>query len=92
MSSQSGITLDQLKSQWNLVLDALLDSDRIAWLAFFDARLISLEASKLTISFADVTKLGGDHNFSAARNPKYLSLLQEKILEITDAQITVVEE
>lgn len=30
--------LAQLKIQWNEVLDQLLEQDRIAWLAFFDAR------------------------------------------------------
>jgi hypothetical protein len=34
--------LESIKGQWNHVLDYLLDHDRIAWLAFFDARLVSL--------------------------------------------------
>ena len=70
MSNRGEISLDSLKSEWNRVLDLLLDADRIAWLAFFDARLVSLDGNRLLISFADVTKLGGEHNFSAARNPK----------------------
>ena len=31
--------LREIRDRWNDVLDALLATDRIAWLAFFDARL-----------------------------------------------------
>ncbi len=91
-SDSSAITLDQLKERWNEVLDRLLDQDRIAWLAFFDARLVSLTPQVLTITFADVTKLGGDHNFSIARNPKHISLLAESIREIFEISVEIVEE
>jgi hypothetical protein len=33
--------LAELKNRWNEVLDLLLLEDRIAWIAFFDARLVS---------------------------------------------------
>ena len=89
---ESEVTLEEMKSRWNLVLDLLLESDRIAWLAFFDARLVSLSEGRLVISFADVTKLGGEHNFSAARNPKYLQLIQEAITQVFSVEIEVVEE
>ena len=32
-----------IKARWNEVLDTLLESDRVAWIAFFDARLVSFE-------------------------------------------------
>jgi len=48
--------LDQIKSRWNEVLDLLLEKDRITWLAFFDARLVSYENDQLTLDFADSQK------------------------------------
>jgi len=45
--------LSQIKLRWNEVLDLLLEKDRIAWLAFFDARLVSFEENQLTLDFAD---------------------------------------
>lgn len=85
------ITLEEMKGSWNQVLDLLLEADRIAWLAFFDARLVSLSEQVLTINFSDTTKLGGDHNFSALRNPKHLALLKEAILETLGVEVEIEE-
>ncbi len=87
----SELTIESVKARWNEVLDALLESDRIAWLAFFDARIVSVAAGIITISFSDVSKLGGDHNFRMARNPKYLLLLQAKIESIFGQPFEVLE-
>ena len=84
--------LESLKAQWNQVLDYLLDADRIAWLAFFDARLVSLEADTLTINFSDSEKFGGKHDFARARNPKHAALLLEAITSVTGQSLIVVEE
>ena len=86
------MTLDEIKSQWNLVLDDLLTKDRIAWLAFFDARLVSLEEGTLRISFADVHKLGGEHDFSLARNPRHTALLLSSIESVLGLHMDVIEE
>jgi len=91
MSNRGEISLDSLKSEWNRVLDLLLDADRIAWLAFFDARLVEISDGTLTITFADVTKLGGDHNFSIARNPKHIALLIQAIDEVTGISVEIRE-
>jgi hypothetical protein len=48
--------LAELKSRWNEVLDELEATDRIAWLAFFDARLADLTEGVLTLDFSDATK------------------------------------
>ncbi|MEJ0014350.1 MAG: hypothetical protein WDN07_01885 [Actinomycetota bacterium] len=81
-SDVSQLTTIVVKARWNEVLDNLLERDRIAWLAFFDARIVSVESGILTINFVDATKFGGDHDFSLARNPKHIQLLQE-IIEAT---------
>ena len=78
----SDVAIEDIKARWNEVLDAVLETDRIAWLAFFDARLVSISNGVLTINFSDPAKFSGDHNFSMARNPRHLQLLREKFLEV----------
>lgn len=86
------MNLEELKKEWNRVLDFVLEQDRIAWLAFFDARLVSLESSVLKINFADSQKLGGQHDFRLARNPKHLALLHDAISAVLGLDLMVVEE
>ena len=83
--------LQSITAQWNNVLDALLERDRIAWLAFFDARLMDYSDGVLTISFIDAQKFSGDHNFSIARNPKHLEMLNEAIESTYGRRLVVVE-
>ncbi len=86
------LTLTELKAQWNQVLDKVLEADRIAWLAFFDARLVSLKDGKLLLSFADPAKFGGDHNFKSVRKPEHTAKLVSAIFEITGQNLEVIEE
>lgn len=83
--------LVDLKANWNEVLDYLLDADRIAWLAFFDARLVSFEAGTLTLSFIDPAKMSGGHDFSISRNPKHIALLKEAISSELGLDLEIVE-
>ena len=54
--------LIELKGRWNEVLDELEATDRIAWLAFFDARLADLTDGILTLDFSDATKFQDGHD------------------------------
>ena len=83
--------LAQLKNNWNAVLDDLLSVDRVAWLAYFDARLVSLENSQLTLNFADSEKFSGDHNYKSIRKPEHAAKLVASIKKITGADLEVVE-
>jgi hypothetical protein len=85
------MNFEELKSQWNAVLDDLLNTDRIAWLAYFDARLVSLDGSKLTLSFADSEKFGGDHNYKSIRKPEHTAKIQSSIKRVTGKELEVVE-
>ena len=87
----SALTVEEVKSRWNEVLDAVLDADRIAWLAYFDARIVSVDAGVLIINFSDAQKFGGDHNFSIARNPRHLALLHETIHEVFKESLEILE-
>ena len=55
----SELSIAEVKSRWNEVLDAVLEVDRIAWLAFFDARIVAVDSGVLTINFSDAQKFGG---------------------------------
>jgi hypothetical protein len=52
----------ELKGRWNEVLDELEATDRVAWLAFFDARLADLSDGVLTLDFSDATKFQDGHD------------------------------
>lgn len=87
----SALTLEGINARWNEVLDGVLEQDRVAWLAFFDARIISVDSELLTISFADAQKFSGDHDFSIARNPRHIALLQEMIQKVLNQSLRVEE-
>ncbi|CAB4713653.1 MAG: hypothetical protein F2830_04525 [Actinobacteria bacterium] len=82
--------LDQIRSRWNEVLDAVLVKDRIAWLAFFDARLAEFDGRVLSLDFSDSGKLGAAHEFSAAR-AKQQQLLATTIKEVLAINVEIKE-
>ena len=59
--------LQEIRNRWNEVLDAVLDVDRVSWLAFFDARLADFDGKVLTLDFSDARKLSSAHEFSQTR-------------------------
>ena len=85
------MNLAELKSKWNDVLDLLESRDRIAWIAYFDARLASLENGVLTLQFVDAEKLSGVHDYKATRNDRIRSALLEAIKEVTGLTLEIVE-
>jgi hypothetical protein len=85
------LDLATLKGVWTQVLDQLLEIDRIAWLAFYDARLVSLEGAVLLINFSDSEKFGGDHNFKSQRNPEQTAKLVTAIATVCGLSLEVME-
>jgi hypothetical protein len=83
--------LVQLKIQWNEVLDQLLEQDRVAWLAFFDARLVAYEDDQLTLDFADSQKFANPHDFKKVRNPSHTQALIEAIKSVLGISPTIIE-
>jgi hypothetical protein len=77
----TSLSLADLRSRWNEVLDLLEKSDRITWMAFFDARLASLEESVLTLDYSDSAKFGGAHGYSSTR------IKQEELLILAIKQV-----
>lgn len=85
------ISITEIKAAWNQILDRVESGNRIAWLAYFDARLVSLDGSVLTLDFSDPAKLAGSHDFVKSRNPAHRIELEQAILAVTGSSIMVKE-
>ena len=89
--SQS-LTLPEIKARWNEVLDLVERENSVAWLAFFDARLVSFDNNQLRLSFVDAEKLSGVHDFAAVRKESHRKVLQQACVEIFGEQIEIITE
>ncbi len=81
--------LTELKGRWNEVLDELEATDRIAWLAFFDARLADLTDSVLTLDFSDATKFHDGHDLKKTLPASSHSSLIAAISKVTGTNLTL---
>ncbi len=86
----STLTLAELRSQWNQVLDHLESQDRIAWIAYFDARLAEFDGLTLRLDFSDARKFSGGHEYSPTRL-KLQNSLKSAINEVLDISIEIEE-
>ena len=84
------LTLPELRAQWNQVLDRLESQDRVAWIAYFDARLAEFDGNTLTLDFSDARKLAGGHESSPARI-KLENTLKAAILEVLNIKVEIQE-
>ena len=82
--------LSQIRSQWNQVLDALEAKNRIAWLAYFDARLSSYENGVLTLDFSDSRKFATSHEYQETR-PNLKSDLLSVIEDVLKIKVELIE-
>ncbi len=86
----TSLTLAEIRGRWNEVLDHLEAHDRIAWIAYFDARLAEFDGVTLKLDFRDARKLSGGHEYSPAR-VKLENSLKASILEVLDLTIEIKE-
>jgi len=84
------LSLADLRQRWNDVLDHLESHDRIAWIAYFDARLAELDGQKLSLDFSDARKFSGGHEYSPTREKLEKSLLAS-ISAILNIELTIIE-
>jgi hypothetical protein len=84
----TSLSLADLRSRWNEVLDIVEQSDRITWMAFFDARLASLEDTVLTLDYSDSAKFGGAHGYSSTR-VKQQELLLSAIKQVFNVELEI---
>ena len=81
-------TLDELRQQWNDVLDLVERQDRVTWMAFFDARLAGFDGKVLTLDYSDSGKFGGSHQFPETR-ARQIDLLKAAVLQVCGVEIEV---
>lgn len=85
------LSLTEIKARWNDVLDLLEAKDRIAWLVFFDARLVSYEAETLQLDFSDPNKFSGAHDYGSGKREKFRPALEEVLKEVFQIPIQISE-
>jgi hypothetical protein len=83
--------LVQIRAQWNQVLDALESTNRVAWIAYFDARLSSFENGILTLDFSDSRKFAASHEYSETR-PNLKSALVAAIKSTIGIDVEIIEQ
>jgi len=83
--------LVDIRAQWNRVLDALESANRIAWLAYFDARLSSYENGVLTLDFSDSRKFATSHEYSNTR-PNLKSALIDAVHSTLGIHVEISEQ
>ena len=92
MVGNTNLDLSTIKGRWNEVLDLLERQNRVAWLAFFDARLVSFDDNQLKLSFVDAEKLSGAHDFAHVRKDSHRAALEAAIKEIFDISVAIITE
>lgn len=84
------LTIADIRTRWNEVLDLLERENRIAWMAFFDGRLESFDNGRLTLDFSDPSKLAMGHDYREARL-RMAPQLQGVIRDIFGISVVVIE-
>lgn len=83
--------LEQIRNRWNDVLDSLESRNRIAWIAYFDARLTSFANGVLTLDFSDSRKFATSHEYSETR-PNLKAALIASIEEVLGLTVEIKEQ
>lgn len=86
----TSMEFEQLRGRWTDVLDLLEREDRVAWMAFFDARLAGLEGSHLLLDFSDSRKFAAGHDYREARK-QHRCALQRAIHTVLGVDLEVIE-
>lgn len=83
--------LEQIRNRWNDVLDSLESRNRIAWIAYFDARLTSFNEGVLTLDFSDSRKFATSHEYSETR-PNLKAALIASIEDVLGLTLEIKEQ
>lgn len=83
--------IEQIRDRWNDVLDSLESNNRIAWIAYFDARLISFNNGLLLLDFSDSRKFATSHEYSETR-PNLKAALVSSIEEVLGVTVEIGEQ
>jgi len=83
--------IEQIRSRWNDVLDDLESHNRVAWIAYFDARLISFQYGTITLDFSDSRKFATSHEYSETR-PNLKAALIASIDQVLGLKVEIREQ
>lgn len=83
--------IEQIRSRWNDVLDDLESHNRVAWIAYFDARLISFQDGVITLDFSDSRKFATSHEYSETR-PNLKAALIASINQVLGLKVEIREQ
>lgn len=83
--------IEQIRSRWNDVLDDLESHNRVAWIAYFDARLISFQDGVITLDFSDSRKFATSHEYSETR-PNLKAALIASIDQVLGLSVEIREQ
>lgn len=83
--------IEQIRSRWNDVLDVLESRNRVAWIAYFDARLISFQDGVITLDFSDSRKFATSHEYSETR-PNLKAALIASINQVLGLKVEIREQ
>ena len=83
--------IEQIRSRWNDVLDNLESHNRVAWIAYFDARLISIQDGVITLDFSDSRKFATSHEYSETR-PNLKAALIASIDKVLGLKVEIREQ
>lgn len=83
--------IELIRSRWNDVLDDLESHNRIAWIAYFDARLISFQDGVITLDFSDSRKFATSHEYSETR-PNLKAALIASIDKVLGLKVEIREQ
>lgn len=84
------LSLPEIRGRWNDVLDHLESHDRVAWIAYFDARLADFDGHTLILDFSDSRKFAGGHEYSPTRE-KLENSLKTSISHILEISVAIEE-
>ena len=79
-----------IRSQWSDVLDQLERADRMAWIAFFDARLAGLDGNVLQLDYSDSRKFSGNLDYGSIRD-HHMSSLKDAIRVVVGVDLEVAD-
>lgn len=83
--------IEQIRSRWNDVLDDLESHNRVAWIAYFDARLISFKDGVITLDFSDSRKFATSHEYSETR-PNLKAALIASVYQVLGLKVEIREQ
>ena len=83
--------IEQIRSRWNDVLDDLESHNRVAWIAYFDARLISFQDGFITLDFSDSRKFATSHEYSETR-PNLKAALIASVDQVLGLKVEILEQ